>query len=209
MPAKSSAQKARTRLLAAGRKAFAAKGFGGASLREDILAGAGVSVGSFYHQFADKADLLVEILRCDGERVLKALQESGASRASDPVERGSELMNQLFEMADRHPEFVKIFVREYYSDSPAVRRQIRKHRDQTIARLRSYYQGLREASGLPLDVEGIATLLAVQIFALVNYYLEFPKTKRKAMRARMVTNTMQMLSGGVLAMQTTDEFPTG
>jgi len=207
IPAKSSARRARTRLLAAGRKAFAAKGFGGASLREDILASAAVSVGSFYHQFAGKADLLVEILRCDGEEVLEAMQESGAASGFDLVERGTALLNRLFEMADRHPEFVKIFVREYYSDSPAVRRQIRRHRDRTIDRLRAYYQALSEATGLPLDVDGIATLLAVHTFALVNYYLEFSKTKRKEMRERMVTSMMQLLLGGVLAMRTTDEAP--
>ena len=207
-PVTTSAQQTRERLLAAGRKAFADKGLGGASLREDILAPAGVSVGSFYHQFADKADLLVEILRCDGEQVLKALGASGVSQASEPVPRGKELMNHFFERADRNPYFVKIFVREYYSDSPAVRRQVRKHRDRTTALLRSYYQELREQTGLPLDVDGVATLVANQSFALINYYVEFSKKKRKALRERLVTNMIQLFVGGVLAVRERDEPST-
>jgi len=193
--------------LEAGRKAFANKGLGGASLREDILLPAGVSVGSFYHQFADKEDLLVEILRCDSERVLRTMRESGASLASDPLARGRMLLNDLFKNADRHPQFVKIFVREYYSDSPAVRRQIRKHQHQSIARLGAYYQALGEAMDLPLDANGIATMLSVQTLAMVNYYLEFPKSKRKAMRERMVTNMMQLIMGGVLAVRRADAPP--
>lgn len=52
----------RRRLLDAGFEAFAAKGFEGVNLVEDVLEPAGISIGSFYHQFADKAELLREIL---------------------------------------------------------------------------------------------------------------------------------------------------
>lgn len=52
----------RRRLLDAGFEAFAAKGFDGVNLVEDVLEPAGISIGSFYHQFADKAELLREIL---------------------------------------------------------------------------------------------------------------------------------------------------
>ncbi len=56
------AAETRQRLLAAGRSAFARKGLAGVNLKRDLLEPAGISVGSFYHQFKDKTELLLAIL---------------------------------------------------------------------------------------------------------------------------------------------------
>lgn len=61
-PTQARAAATRRRLLDAGFEAFAAKGFDGVNLVEDVLEPAGISIGSFYHQFADKTELLREIL---------------------------------------------------------------------------------------------------------------------------------------------------
>ncbi len=61
-PQQQRAAATRRRLLDAGFAAFAAKGHDGVNLVEDVLEPAGISVGSFYHQFADKTELLREIL---------------------------------------------------------------------------------------------------------------------------------------------------
>jgi len=200
---RSSARRVRERLFAAGRKAFAAKGLGGASLREDILAAAEVSVGSFYHQFDDKADLLVEILRHDGEAVIAALQKNAAAGAAEPTEQARDrLLQEIFDMAERNPAFVKIFVREFHSDSPAVRREIRRHTERTIAHLRPYYGALRDLTGLPLDTEAIAMILTIQCLAVINYYLDFPRSRRAAVRERLIERMVQLGAGGILAMRT-------
>jgi AcrR family transcriptional regulator len=197
-----SARKVRARLFAAGRKAFAAKGLGGASLREDILAVATVSAGSFYHQFDDKTDLLVQILRHDGEAVIAALQKNAAAGAARPLEHARHrLLHEVFDMAERNPAFVKIFVREYHSDSPAVRREIRRHNQRTIAHLRPYYDALRDLTGLPLDTEAIAMILSVQCLALINYYLDFPGRRRAAAREQLIARMVQLGEGGILAMR--------
>jgi AcrR family transcriptional regulator len=61
-PRQARSAETRRRLLDAGFEAFAAKGHDGVNLVEDVLEPAGISIGSFYHQFADKTELLREIL---------------------------------------------------------------------------------------------------------------------------------------------------
>lgn len=201
-PLRPSARGARERLFAAGRRAFAAKGLGGASLREDILAAAKVSTGSFYHQFEDKAHLLVEILRHDGAEVIEALQKNSASEAGERVEHARDrLLHDVFDMAERNPAFVRIFVREYHSDSPAVRREIRRHNERTIAHLRQYYDALRELTGIPLDTEAIAMLLSIQSLGVINYYLDLPRSRRREIRAQLITRMIQLGAGGILAVR--------
>src|SRR5688572_15899333 len=157
-------ERTREKLLAAGRKAFAAKGLGGTSLREDILAPSGLSAGSFYHQFPDKAALLAEIVRTDGARVIQAMaafREKGAG----PAARASAALDYFFERAEKNPYFVKIFVREYYSDSSAVQREIRRHSERTMAGLRLLYERLGEATGTRLDARSLSVIVSSQIFS--------------------------------------------
>jgi AcrR family transcriptional regulator len=61
-PRQARSAETRRKLLDAGFEAFAAKGHDGVNLVDDILEPAGISIGSFYHQFADKTELLREIL---------------------------------------------------------------------------------------------------------------------------------------------------
>jgi AcrR family transcriptional regulator len=61
-PRQARSAETRRKLLDAGFEAFAAKGHDGVNLVDDILEPAGISTGSFYHQFADKTELLREIL---------------------------------------------------------------------------------------------------------------------------------------------------
>lgn len=62
VPRQARSAETRRKLLDAGFEAFAAKGYDGVNLVEDVLEPAGISIGSFYHQFADKGELLREIL---------------------------------------------------------------------------------------------------------------------------------------------------
>lgn len=69
--------KARTRgrLLAAGARVFAQKGFAGASL-EEIAELAGYTTGALYHHFANKEELFLELLRTGWSRQIAAWTEA-------------------------------------------------------------------------------------------------------------------------------------
>lgn len=202
-------EQTREKLLAAGRKAFAAKGLGGASLREDILAPSGLSAGSFYHQFPDKASLLAEIVRTDGARVIEAM---AASREKDgelgPVARASAALDYFFERAEKNPYFVKIFVREYYSDSAAVQREIRRHSENTMAGLQLLYERLGEATGTRLDTRSLSVIVSSQIFSVLNHYVGLSKRERAEARPVLLRAMLQLMVGGVLAVKLPDDEAT-
>ncbi|WP_438751851.1 TetR/AcrR family transcriptional regulator [Pararhizobium sp. O133] len=72
----------RTKLIAAGRKAFAEKGYSAASM-DDLTADVGLTRGALYHNFGDKRGLLAAVVdQIDTEMALRA-QEIGAG-AADP-----------------------------------------------------------------------------------------------------------------------------
>jgi len=77
-----SREQTRERLLDAAHAMFTKKGFIGASV-EDIAFAAGYTRGAFYSNFTDKAELFVELLRRDHEKVqagLRAIVDLPASR---------------------------------------------------------------------------------------------------------------------------------
>lgn len=72
-----STQENRARLVAAARKAFAAKGYAAASM-DDITADASLTRGALYHGFGGKAGLLAAVVeQIDGEMAARA-QQAGA-----------------------------------------------------------------------------------------------------------------------------------
>ena len=77
-----SKEQTRLRLLDAAQTVFMKKGFVAASV-EDIAEAAGYTRGAFYSNFRSKAELLMEVLRRDHERMqvdLHSIIDTGASR---------------------------------------------------------------------------------------------------------------------------------
>src|SRR4051812_26345247 len=87
----------RARLLAVGRRVFARKGHAGTNLKEDVLVPARVSVGSFYHQFRDKTDLLLAILEDHSQTFLAMIHEAHQPREeSEPGEIARHSFETVF-----------------------------------------------------------------------------------------------------------------
>lgn len=75
-------EESRAKLIAAGRKAFAEKGFADASM-DDLTAAVGLTRGALYHNFRDKKGLLAAVVaQIDGEMAAKAREK--AQKAADP-----------------------------------------------------------------------------------------------------------------------------
>jgi AcrR family transcriptional regulator len=74
----------RARLLEAGAEAFAAHGFEGASI-DHIAELAGYTRGAFYSNFADKAELLLELSAARMEAFAAALPSILAAREDDQI----------------------------------------------------------------------------------------------------------------------------
>lgn len=120
-PKQARAIRTRERILDQAEEAFAAKGFEAATLTSDILEPAGISVGSFYHQFADKRAVLYAILEersawREASASVEATAEEGTFAAA--LRQG---MLGLLDDIDRHPAIWWIHFREVESADPDVR----------------------------------------------------------------------------------------
>lgn len=69
-------QETRTKLLAAGRKAFAEKGYAGAYM-DDFTAEAGLTRGALYHNFGDKRGLFAAVVDEIDSAMAAQAQEAG------------------------------------------------------------------------------------------------------------------------------------
>lgn len=77
-------EETRSKLLAAGRRAFAETGFADASM-DDLTAAAGLTRGALYHHFGDKRGLLAAVVaELDYEMAAKA--QAASADLSDPWE---------------------------------------------------------------------------------------------------------------------------
>ncbi|MCF3932901.1 TetR/AcrR family transcriptional regulator [Acuticoccus sp. M5D2P5] len=77
-------QETREKLIGAARKAFAEKGYAGASM-DDLTAAVGLTRGALYHNFGDKRGLLAAVVNTiDGE--MAECARRAALKAADPWE---------------------------------------------------------------------------------------------------------------------------
>ena len=202
------AEETRYRLLAAGRDAFARKGLAAVNLKKDVLDPAGISVGSFYHQFKDKRELLIAILE----------EHSAATRArfsevhSPDGDRGPEQIARdswtlLFDMADLYTEETRIQLREREASDPGIRAFIEQDRLRWQRSLTADYTRIAEAHGLDLEVELAAELVTFLTDGVLHHYVTIPRAERAKARERLLDGLVRLTLRGLPGLTPAHQHP--
>jgi AcrR family transcriptional regulator len=197
-PRSPSAIATRQRLYAAGRTAFASKGLAGTKLKEDVLQPAAVSVGSFYHQFKDKTDLLLAILNDQAKALRARIREANQPRPGRSLhDIALSSYETLFDLTPDDESVARIHLRERDSEDPRVRAFLTENRRRWIRSLAADYERLSDSAGTQLDADLTATLIVGLSLAAQAEYFETPEADREAAKARLVEGLVQFTLGGV------------
>jgi AcrR family transcriptional regulator len=192
----------RRRLLAVGRRAFARKGHAATNLRDDILIPAGVSVGSFYHQFRDKTDLFLEILRQHSETFRAMMHATHTPAAAGaPIELARQSFATVFRVAEENDDLFRIMARERESHDARVRGYLRENYRQWIAGLAADYHrmGLIDANDTA-SAELAAEMISALTAGTILTYLDHPAEERARRRNRLLDGLVRFTLGGVPAL---------
>ena len=190
--------------MEAGRRAFARKGLAGAILIEDILRPAGVSTGSFYHQFRDKNELLVAILdehgRAFSARVLETLEGQGEAGHTRFADVARACYGLALDRAEDDGDLLRIQRRERDSDNPVVAAYLRESQENWIERVASYFS--RDAAdGVSESDCRLAAQLVIHLsLATVALYQDLPEDERPQARERLLDAMVRFTVGGLPAL---------
>jgi AcrR family transcriptional regulator len=198
---RASAVATRARLLEAGRRAFARKGLAGANLIRDILEPADVAVGSFYHQFRNKTELLVAILEDYAAHFRARLHEvSQPAPGRSLVDIARESYALTFELAEKHEYAMRILLRERDAEEPRVLRYIEEDQQRWVESLTEDFRRLAEAALIDLDSELAAELIVLLTTGALLRYLDTPEQRRPELRERLLEGLVRFSLGGLPAL---------
>lgn len=193
----------RARLVATARAAFAARGYDGTNLVGDVLEPAGVSAGSFYHQFRSKSDLYAAVVAdaaAGWEAPLESLAE--AHDVDDLREAALETFRAIFAVVDAHEDLVRMQMRDRDHPDPMVCKPLRALRAGWVATVARLYERLAADPAAAAEMTVALTTGAIAI------YLDTPADERRATGRRLVRNLTTFTLGGMAALnQRADDEP--
>lgn len=198
-----SADVTRRRLLDQARVAFAEKGHDGVSIQRDVLGPSGVSNGSFYHQFADKTELLVAVLE-DGAQSGRIQVGEAVSGVDMQAHGAGHLAAQRafeawFDLVDDAEDLFRIQLRERQNPDARVRSLIAGFRERWIATFTAFLR----TRGLP-DAEQAARFVAMVNTGILMEYLDTSKDERPALRAEITQTVPAFIVRGVASLSGPD-----
>jgi len=186
----------RERLIREGRSAFARLGHDGVNLERDILEPAGVSVGSFYHQFADKTDLLLEIMRGSAQARRDAvfslgLQNPDATSLEEALAAGWTV---FFDSLDRDEDGWRLNLGQVSSKS-RITQTVLEGRETWARQLAEFL-----ADGQPVGGRERSVAVSLLAFAMgmAAVYLDLPKTERRRRRAALIEGARGFAAAGCI-----------
>lgn len=195
------AARTRQRIVATARAAFAAKGYDGTNLVGDVLEPAGVSAGSFYHQFRSKSDLyhaVVQEASVGWQGPLESLaQRRDLESIDDLVDVARSSYSGVFEAVDQNEDLVRIQMRDCDHPDPEVCEPLRAMRAGWIATVAGAYEGLAANPAAAAAAAEVTVALALGAIAL---YLDTPLADRAEARRRLTENLSTFTLGGLFAL---------
>lgn len=200
VPSSARGEETRRRLLDAGRVAFARKGLAAANLKRDILEPAGVSVGSFYHQFEDKSDLLVAVLAEHSAALRARLSEVHRPDGRSGDEIAYESYSLLFDVADEHPDGMRIHLRDHDLEDPRIQAFIEEDRMRWQHGLAADYARIALARGIVFEAELAAELIGVLAHGVLQHYLSLPREERPKARERLLRGVVRLTLRGLVGL---------
>lgn len=188
------APETRQRLLDFGLAAFTKKGSLGVNLVEDVLRPSNTSVGSFYHQFSDKTELLCEVLNraieCRQLAVNEMFEPSNGKELF--AETIYAVISVLFDSFDNIQHGWQMQIRESTHEDIAVRRIISRGRKKWTTNIASFVERTNKVSAAESSVR--AEQAVIYGTGLAKYYLELSPTTRRKRRSELIESGTQFLA---------------
>ncbi len=196
-PRQARAAETRRRLLDTAFQAFAAKGFDRVNLVDDVLEPAGISIGSFYHQFADKTELLGEVLAEAAARRRAFIAGLGSlDRGADLESDVRSVVERLFDSLETDGAAWQLQRATRIATSGSARQLGASERDKWIEGLATM---LAAWYGAPSSTRRAASDLVITFArGLIAEHLDTPVDKRRD-RAQWATEATAFIVGGLVA----------
>ena len=168
------------------------------SLQRDILDPAGVSNGSFYHQFENKTELLTAILE-DGARAAAERRDSAnLSTGVDGLEaRVRQRVGFWLELVDSAEDLYRIQIRERNNPDKRVRKLVAEVRQRTAKRLASTPHPGGGLDSLVGDPQLAGRLVGALTTGMLMEYLDMPKRQRATDRDVVIDGMTAFIAGGL------------
>lgn len=211
-PRRRDAAATRARLMESGRRAFAQKGLAAAILIDDILRPAGVSTGSFYHQFRDKNELLLAILDEHAQAfragVIQTLERKSDAGHRSFVDLARACFGLALDMADEHGDLLRIERRERDNDDPIVARYMRENQESWIEQVAGYISRGSVDDASEADCRLAAQFVIHLGLTSVAHYQDLPESERPLARERLLDSLVRFTMGGLPALTRERQSPT-